>query len=92
MEIRLVDSQKLLQNEVKAFVNPPRLEQKKSLIFIQGEVFFLLTLPLMGDPIFSLRDFYYLLTIGGLISVRCFISCQLLQMPWIVEKPIVNFL
>jgi len=29
MEIRLMDSQKLLQNAVKVFVNPSRLKRKK---------------------------------------------------------------
>jgi hypothetical protein len=29
MEIRLMDSQKLLQSEVKVFVNPSRLKRKK---------------------------------------------------------------
>ena len=50
MEIRLMDSQKLLQIAAKVFVNPSRLKRKK-FIFFQGEVFFLLTRPLMGDPI-----------------------------------------
>jgi hypothetical protein len=49
MEIRLMDSHKLLQSAVKVCVNPSRLKRKK-FIFFQGEVFFLLTRPLMGDP------------------------------------------
>jgi len=53
MEIRLMDSHKLLKSEVKVFVNPSRLKRKK-VYFFQGEVFFLLIRPLMGDPHFRL--------------------------------------
>ncbi len=50
MEIRLMDSQKLLQTAVKVFANPSRLKRKKSLIIFPGIGVFILTRPLMGDP------------------------------------------
>jgi len=39
MEIRLMDSHKLLKSEVKVFVNPSRLKRKKSLFFPGRGVF-----------------------------------------------------
>jgi len=69
MEIRLMDSHKLLESAVKVCVNPSRLKQKK-VYFFQGEVFFLLTRPLMGDPLINPTKFIDFLNKNDILSKR----------------------